>query len=202
MPNSQWQTDEVGTREVNSEVDWKLTENWLSYLAHRIVSSVTRHNWRLIQRGITQGQVSYWIGSPYPILFKIFSTELNVDAEHTLTKSADDLELGGTGCCTRCLCYCSEQGERQKNWAESKWRIFPIYSARVRLCWEHCAHSWDPQYKKKVVILQWVQWRVTKISKDLEHLSYKKRLKELCLSQLEKAQDSRGILSICRDRMV
>lgn len=175
MQNFQWQSDEIGTREVNSEVDWKLTELFGSWNCRQC------HNWRLIDRGVAQGSI------PYPILFKIFSTKLNDEAECTLSKSEDDAKLWLLTCwCSRCLGCCSEGWERQEKWAENKWRVFPIYPALVRLCWEHCVHSWDPQYKRNVDILEWVLWRVTKISEDLEHLSYKKRLKELCLSQLEK----------------
>lgn len=58
-------------------------------MAHRTVGSATRHSWRLIHRGIAQGSI------PYPILFKIFSTELNTEAECTLSESADDVKLEG-----------------------------------------------------------------------------------------------------------
>lgn len=58
-------------------------------MARRIVVSVTRSSWRLIHSGVAQGSI------PYPILFKIFSSELKAETECTLSKSADDVKLGG-----------------------------------------------------------------------------------------------------------
>lgn len=82
-------------------------------MAHRTVGSATRHSWRLIHRDIAQGSI------PYPILFKIFSTELNIEAECTLSESADDVKLEGVAD-VPVICAAVQRDERQENWAENK----------------------------------------------------------------------------------
>ena len=51
---------------------------------------------------------------------------------------------------------------------------------------EYCVQAWDLQYRKDVELLEWVQRRATKMIRDLEHLSYKERLRELVLVSMEK----------------
>ena len=64
--------------------------------------------------------------------------------------------------------------------------ILSLYSALIRLHVEHCIQIWNPQYRRDVYLLEYIQKRTTKMIQGMEHLSSEDRLRELGLFSLEK----------------
>jgi len=62
----------------------------------------------------------------------------------------------------------------------------PLCLALVRCPVEYCVQVWALFHKKDAELLEQVQRRVMKMSKRLEYLSYKERLRKVVLFNLEK----------------
>ena len=52
---------------------------------------------------------------------------------------------------------------------------------------EYYTQFWGPQHRKDKELLEWVRMRAIKMIRELEHLPYKDRLREMGLFSLEKA---------------
>ena len=74
--------------------------------------------------------------------------------------------------------------------------IQPLYCALMRTHMEYCIQTWDPQPKKNIELLEWVQSSAMKMIKGLENFPYGNRLRDLGLFILEKKKRLWGDLIV------
>ena len=63
--------------------------------------------------------------------------------------------------------------------------ILPLYFTLLRPHMEYCIQFWSLQYKKDMNMLEQAKRRARKITRGLQHLCYRKWLRELRLFSLE-----------------
>lgn len=64
--------------------------------------------------------------------------------------------------------------------------IFPLFSTLARYHLKYCVQAWDHQNKKYVELLE-IQRTAIRINREVDHLFYKDRLRDLGLLNLKKS---------------
>jgi len=90
------------------------------------------------------------------------------------------------------MCHCHPERQpypglhKKKCGQQGKGGDLALYSALVRPQLEYCIQMQSPQHRRDTDLLERIQRRATKMINGMKHLSYKDKLRELGLFNLEK----------------
>ncbi|CAM4628384.1 unnamed protein product [Lepidochelys olivacea] len=133
---------------------------------------------KVMQLGINNKNFSYKMGM-HQLEVMEEEKDLGVLVDHRMTRSRQcDIALKKANAVLGCI--------RRGISSRDKEVLVPLYKALVRPHLEYCVQFWSPMFKKDEFKLEQVQRRATRMIREMENLSYERRLKELGLFSLTK----------------
>ncbi|CAM5111945.1 unnamed protein product [Natator depressus] len=133
---------------------------------------------KVMHLGINNKNFSYKLGT-HQIEVTEEEKDLGVLVDHRMTMSCQcDMAMKKATAVLGCI--------RRDISSRDKEVLVPLYKALVRPYLEYCVQFWSPMFKKDEFKLEQVQRRATRMIREIENLSYERRLKELGLFSLTK----------------
>ncbi|CAM4690969.1 unnamed protein product [Lepidochelys kempii] len=159
----------------NLEKDWDIIQEDLDDLVNWSNSNRMKFNsekCKVMHLGINNKNFSYKLGTHQVEVME--EKDLGVLVDHRMTMSRQcDMAVKKANAVLGCI--------RRGISSRDKEVLVPLYKALVRPHLEYCVQFWSPMFKKDEFKLEQGQRRATRMIREMENLSYERRLKELGL---------------------